>query len=205
MAIIMIIIGLAAFIFGAWLLWGLLFGGDEDGGLKLPGAGSDLTVTEREVPEPQTYEAPVVIEGDSEFDATARASDLTEAQNLASDTIARIGSGTSQNGFLGYEDAMNAATPKLQAYLQSEQLRMQNEHPPEGELYGVTTRVIAADVIRGENGSDEIKVELQTQKAIDKGNRAEPVEVIYEKHVVTLLRQPTGEYLVDYITTEELD
>lgn len=205
LAIIMIIIGLVAFIFGAWLLWGLLFGGGESRLPELPEAGKDMAVTERDVPEPKTYEAPVMIEGESEFDELATASDLTEARNLAVDTIARIGSGTSQDGFLGYEDAMNSATPKLQAFLRSEQLKMKKEFPTEGELYGITTRVIASDVLEGGNGDDRLVIAIQTQKAIDKGNRAEPVEIVYEKHEVTLLRQADGEYLVDYISTEILN
>lgn len=205
-AIILIIIGIAAFLLGAWLLYGLLFGGDEQGGgPNLPEAGTDLSVTGREVPEPQTFEAPVVVEGESTFDSTATGSDITEARNLAADTVARIGSGTSQNGFLGYEDAMSAATPKMRSYLASKQLEMQQFHPKDGELHGITTRVIASKVLEGGNGDNTIIIEIQTQKAVDNGDRAKPVEVIYEKHEVTLVRQEGGKYLVDYISTELLD
>jgi hypothetical protein len=200
-ALILIIIGILAFLFGAWLLYGLLFG-KSDSGLNLPGAGNDLNVNSRQVVEPQTYEAPVVVEGDSGFTDTSRGTDLTEAINLASDTVARIGSGSSQNGFLGYSDAMPAGTAKFRAYLQAEQLRMKQVHPMEGDLYGITTRSISAKVLEGENGSNEIIVLIQTQKAEDAGDRSKPTNVVYEKNEVTLLRQSTGEYLIDFIKTE---
>ncbi len=203
-ALILIIIGILAFLFGAWLLYGLLFG-KPSSNLNLPGAGNDLNVNSRQIPEPQTYEAPVVIEGDSNFNNTSRGTDLTEAQNLASDTVARIGSGTSQNGFLGYSDAMAAGTPKFQAYLQTEQLKMKQMHPMNGDLYGVTTRSVSSKVLDGENGASEIMVLIQTQKAEDAGNRAEPTNITYEKHEVTLLRQAGGDYLIDFIKTEILD
>jgi len=199
-AVILIIIGIVAFLFGAWLLYGLLFG-DSDSDLNLPGAGQDLSVTGRDV-EPQTFEAPVVVEGDSSFDDTARGADLTEALNKASSVVARIGSGTSQDGFLGYEDVMLDGTAKFQAYLQSEQLRMMQAHPVAGDLYGVTTRVISSKILDGENGSNEIVVVLQAQKAEDSGNRAKPNNVIYEKYTVTLLRQTDGDYLIDFIQTK---
>ncbi|MDF1497548.1 MAG: hypothetical protein P1P90_05845 [Patescibacteria group bacterium] len=200
-ALILIIIGILAFLLGAWLLYGLLFG-KPDSGLNLPGAGTDLNVNSRQIPEPQTYEAPVALEGDSNFTNTSKGTDLTEAINLASDTVARIGSGTSQNGFLGYVDAMSAGTPKFQAYLQSEQLKMNQLYPMNGDLYGVTTRSISSKVLDGENGSDQIKVLIQTQKAEDAGDRSKPTNVSYEKHEVTLIRQATGEYLIDFIKTE---
>ena len=203
-ALILIIIGILAFLFGAWLLYGLLFGKPKSD-LNLPGAGNDLNVNSRQVVEPQTYEAPVLVEGDSSFTDTSRGSDLTEAVNLASDTVARIGSGTSQNGFLGYSDAMTSGTPKFQAYLQTEQLKMKQIHPASGDLYGVTTRSVSSKVIEGENGSTSIKVLIQTQKAEDAGNRAEPTNVFYEKNEVTLVRQATGEYLIDFIKTDILD
>lgn len=203
-ALILVIIGILAFLFGAWLLYGLLFG-KSDSGLNLPGAGTDLNVNSREVPEPQTYSAPVVVEGDSNFDAAARGTDITEAVNLASDTVARIGSGTSQNGFLGYSDALAAGTAKFQAYLESEQLRMKQLHPMQGDLYGVTTRSVSSKVLEGENGAEMIVVLIQTQKAEDAGDRSKPTNVTYEKHEVTLIRQATGEYLIDFIKTESVD
>jgi hypothetical protein len=203
LALILIIIGIIAFLFGAWLLYGLLFGG-SDSDLNLPEAGQDLNVTSREVV-PQTYEAPVVIEGDSNFDETARGADLTEAINMANSVVSRMGSGTSQDGFLGYDDVMVDATPKFQAYLASEQLRMANDHPSTGELYGITTRVVSSKVISGANGTDRIVVLVQTQKAIDAGNRAKPTNVIYEEHQVSLLRQVNGEYLIDFIETKSVE
>jgi hypothetical protein len=203
LALILIFIGIIAFIFGAWLLYGLIFG-DSDSDLNLPGAGNDLNVNTRIV-EPQTYEAPVVVEGDSSFDDTAVGADITEALNKASGAVSRIGSGTSQDGFMGYDDVMVDGTAKFQAYLASEKLRMQTEYSASGDLYGITTRSIASKVVEGENGSDQIIVEIQSQKAIDAGNRSIPIDVVYEKHQVTLLRQSSGEYLIDFIQMSLMD
>jgi hypothetical protein len=203
-AIILILIGLLALGFGLWLIYSMIFGGEKDD-LLLPQAGRDLTVTPRDIPEPQTFQAPVVVQGDSIFDETARGADITEATNRAIFVIGLIGSGTSQNGFLGYTDALAYATPGFKAYLQTQQQQMRQYHPADGDLYGITTKVLSSKILSGENGSQSIVLELQAQVAEDAGDRSRPTKVYYKKFEVTMQRQADGSFLVNYLREEGMD
>jgi hypothetical protein len=203
-AIILILIGILALGFGLWLLYGMIFGGPKDE-LVLPQAGNNLNVTSRDIPEPQTYEAPVLAQGDSTFDETARGQDVVEATNRAVFVIGLIGSGTSQNGFLGYSDAMSYATTRFQSYLQTQQREMREYHPMNGDLYGITTKVLSSKVLSGENGSQTIVIELQAQVAEDAGDRSRPTKVYYKKFEATMQKQADGRFFVDYLQEEVME
>ncbi|MBU2566491.1 hypothetical protein KKG46_02930 [Patescibacteria group bacterium] len=202
-AILLILIGLVALGFGLWILWQSFFS-KPSGDLNLPGKG-DLVTTSKDKPEPKIIELPTTIEGTSTLTATDQASDITEAINKARDVIGRMGSGMSQDGFKGYEDALLYGTQRFKTYVLQEQQRMRIEHPAEGPAYGMTTRIVSADLVRGQNGGDEIVVKIQSQVTIDAGDRGKPMSVYYEEKNVTLTRQVNGEYLVDYMETKSLN
>ncbi len=203
-AIILILIGILALGFGLWLLYGMIFGGPKDE-LELPQAGNNLNVTSRDIPEPQTYEAPVLAQGDSTFDETARGQDVVEATNRAVFVVSLIGSGTSQNGFLGYSDAMSYSTARFQDYLRTQQQEMKEYHPMNGDLYGITTKVLSSKVLSGENGSQTIVIELQAQVAEDAGDRSRPTKVYYKKFEVTMQKQTDGRFFVDYLQEQVME
>ncbi len=198
LAIILILIGLLALGFGLWLLYGMIFG-DAENQLDLPQAGNQLNVTSREVPEPQTYKAPIVVQGDSTFDETARGQDVVEATNRAVFVVGLIGSNTSQSGFLGYSDAMAYSTTRFQEYLRTQQQEMREYHPMDGDLYGITTKVLSSQVLSGENGSQTIVIELQAQVAEDAGDRSRPTKVYYKKFEATMQKQADGRFFMDYL------
>jgi len=203
-AIILIIIGILALGFGLWLLYGMIFGGSESQ-LNLPQASNQLNVTSREIPEPQTFEAPILAQGDTTFDETARGQDVVEATNRAIFVAGLIGSGTSQNGFLGYTDAMTYSTARFRDYLRTQQREMQEYHPMDGDLYGITTKVLSSKVLSGENGSQSMVIELQAQVAEDAGNRSKPTKVYYKKIEVTMQKQADGRFFVDYLREEVME
>ena len=203
-AILLILIGLIALGFGLWILWKSFFS-NPSGDLNLPGKG-DLVTTSKDKPEPKTIELPTNnVVGTSTLTAVDRSSDITESINRARDVVARMGSGMSQDGFKGFDDALVYGTQRFQEYLLQEKRQMQINHPAGGPAYGMTTRVVSADLVRGVNGGDEIVVKVQTQVSVDTGDRGKPMSVYYEEKMVTLKRQPAGDYLVDFIQTGSVD
>ncbi|MFZ6014931.1 MAG: hypothetical protein ACOYUZ_01070 [Patescibacteria group bacterium] len=200
-AIVLILIGLAALIFGLWILIGLFWPQSQDD-LNLPEADRSLTLQESR---PQIFELETAITGTSTFDEKVLGSDETEAVNRANSVVARMGSGSSHNGFMGYSDVMIDGTPRFQNFLKEQQLNMQRVYPPDGDVFGFTTRIVSSSVVEGGNGADKIAVKIQAQVADDKGDKFNPVNVRYEEHLVTLLRQSDGKFLVDYIESKQLN
>ncbi len=198
LAVILILLGLIALVFGIWTIIGLfLDGGSEQ---NLPGVGTP-TVKSREQPEPQTFVAPVTVEGDSSATAETPSSDIREAINKAKIVVERMWSGASPDGFRGFEDVQMDGTNRFIGYIKTLQREWQSRYPADGAPFGMTTRVISADVSEGEEGSDRIVIRVQSQRVEDAGNPSEPTAIIYEEHMVTLLRESGEKYLVDEIRT----
>ncbi len=199
-AIALIIIGLIALGFGLWLLIGMFFPNVTGNEPNLPQAGNNLTITPGNKPEPRTIAAPVLVQGTSTPDSKPiQSSDMREAVNQASDAVARMGSGSSQTGFLGYEDVMLVSTERFSQFAKSEQSRIRTEHPATGPAYGVTTRVVSSKLVEGSEGSAKAVVELQAQRTEDAGDRGKPTAVNYYKYTVTLVRQTSGAYFIDEV------
>jgi len=201
-AILLIILGLIALGFGLWLLISMFLPQNQNGSnMNLPGAGTDLSVTPGNRQAPRTISAPVVVQGTSTPEtAPVKSSDVRDAINLATDVVARMGSGSSQSGFLGYDDVMLSGTARFQDFAKQQRQALQTAHPATGATYGVTTRVVSNKVVSGDEGSDAIMILVQAQRTEDAGDRGLPTSVSYYEYTVTLLRQTDGKYLVDEIT-----
>ena len=201
-AVILIIIGLVALGFGLWILFGMFWPA------KTPTSDTNnvapLTATPR-APVPKTYAAPVIVQGNSTAGEDARGTDVLEATNRASDAVSRMGSGSSQSGFLGYEDAMIDGTDKFQIQMHKEQQALRNLYPSTGAAYGLTTRVVSTDLVEGKNGADKIVIKVKAQQAADSGDRSQTTDITYWEYQVTLLRQADGKYLVDEITSQQVN
>lgn len=199
-AIVLIILGLIALGFGLWLLIGMFWPQGTSTGPNLPAAGNNLTITPGNKTPPRTISAPVLVQGTSTPESPPiQSSDMREAINFASDAVARMGSGSSQTGFLGYNDVLLMGTTRFQNYVRQEQKDMQTAHPATGPAYGVTTRVVSSKLVEGTDGADKAVVKIQAQTSIDAGDRGNPVSVNYYEYTVTLLRQTSGNYLIDEI------
>lgn len=125
--------------------------------------------------------------------------DLKQVEDLAASFVAREGSGSSAQGFLGYTDVLLNATPSYRETLKAEQLAMQRAHPAAGPWFGVVTRVVSTDSKGVVAGSSPISILVQVQRAEDAGNPSAPTSVTYQEATVTLEKQSTGGYLVSNV------
>jgi len=202
-AVLLIVVGLVALGFGLWILFGMFWPAKT----PTPGYNAEATplpVTPR-APVPKTYAAPVIVQGNSTAGEGAHGTDVLEATNRASDVVGRMGSGSSQSGFLGYEDVLLDGTAKFQAVARKEQQDLRSLYPSAGATYGITTRVVSTDLVEGKNGADKIVIKVKTQKAVDAGDRSQTTGIAYWEYQVTLLRQADGKYLVDEITSQQVN
>lgn len=193
-ALTLIVLGLLLLGFGVWILVGMLWP-------KNPGdqtANREPQIVQRDTQsQPRTISLPTSVQGTSTGASAGKVSSIQDALRKAASVVSRIGSGTNQDGFLGYNDAMTDGTLNFNAYLAGEQKRLVDEHPITGGLYGITTRVVATNVVSGTEGSETIVVKVQSQKVEDAGDRAKPTGVSYQESTVTLLRQSDGMYSVE--------
>ncbi|MDD2785891.1 MAG: hypothetical protein PHS79_03290 [Patescibacteria group bacterium] len=193
-ALVLIVLGLLLLGFGAWILVGLLWP-------KTPGdqtANREPQIVQRDTqPQPRTIALPTTVQGTSTGALTGEVSSIQDSLRKAGSVVSRMGSGTNQDGFLGYNDAMSDGTVSFRSYLTNEQRRLVEGHPLSAGLYGMTTRVVASSVVSGTEGAASIVVKVQSQKVEDAGDRSKPTNVSYEESTVTLLKQTDGAYLVD--------
>lgn len=130
--------------------------------------------------------------------------EVRQLENLAVSVVTRIGSGSSADGFRGYEDVLLSATPAMQDALRRERAAMQAAHPADGPAYGVTSRVVAVDRRFARPGEDRVTFVLQVQRSEDAGNPSAPTSVTYHEATVTMAKQPDGGYLVDEIVWQNI-
>jgi hypothetical protein len=196
MALSLIIFGVLLLAFGIWILAGMIWPKKPSDGTREPQA------IQRDIkPQPQTIALQPKVQGTSTAEqvSTQQVSQFAEAKRRAESVVSRIGSGTSQDGFLGYDDAMQDGTASFQNYLKAEQNSLRTQHPASGPLYGITTRAIASSIIEGKDGDEKVVMKVQAQKVEDAGDRSKPTNVSYEDVQVTFQKQPGGKYLVDDI------
>jgi cytoskeletal protein RodZ len=124
--------------------------------------------------------------------------------DLASVIVARIGSGTSREGFRGYADVLVNATSAYQERLKQDRLTMQRLHPVSGSQYGMVSRVVSVNTSKASTGAEKNVFTLQVQKAEDAGNPGQPTKVSYLEATVTFVRQADGSYLVDDIVWKDI-
>lgn len=197
MAIILIILGLLLLGFGIWTLVGIFWPKPS------PTAEQQrqLQAVQRETTKPASkiLAMPTTVQGTSTAEQVSgqKAPPVQEAIRRAESVLSRSGSGTNQDGFLGFNDAMQDGTLRFQNYLKSEQQRLMAQYPAAGQIYGMTTRIVSSSLAQGKEGDDKIVVKIQAQKVEDAGDRSKPTKVSYEEATVTLLKQAGGNYLVD--------
>jgi len=130
--------------------------------------------------------------------------DIKKLEDLATIVVSRIGSGSSVDGFTGYDDVLLDATPSERVTLKSEQAALQKDHPPTGPSFGMVTRVVSVDSSGAVSGAQTIAITLQAQRAEDAGNPTQPTSVTYKKATVTFEKQSDGTYLVNGVMWEDI-
>ncbi len=136
--------------------------------------------------------------------AAAKPNTQLNAENDARAAVERVGSGSSQNGFLGYADEMSEATVAFKAELAKEQLAMQQSHPATGALYGVSTRAVSSNLSKGKVGDATLEVAVQAIQTSDAGDPRKPTGKIGKQIMVSLAKQTDGSYLVDGMQWSDL-
>ena len=198
LALFLIGFGILLLAFGIWILAGMLWPkkpADTTGNREPQAVQRDIK------PQPQTIALVPKVQGTSTAEQVGaqKVSALQEAKRTAESVVSRMGSGTSQDGFLGYDDAMQNGTASFQEYLKAEQGSLRAQHPSAGALYGITTRVIASSITEGSEGDAKVVVKVQAQKVEDAGDRSKPTNISYEEVNVTFQKQLNGQYLVNDI------
>ena len=130
--------------------------------------------------------------------------DLRTLENRARSAVERIGSGTSGDGFLGYDDALLQLTDAGRAALLAEQAKLRQDHPAAGPTYGLSTRAISAKATEGAMGDASIMVQVQAIQRIDAGVPNQPVATQGKSVKVTFQKQADGSYLIDSLVWEDV-
>jgi hypothetical protein len=191
--ILLITVGLILFILGAWLIYQtfkVTAGGVEQTG-NLPAATENLPngqgKTSQTTPTTSAPVAPV----DSQ---------LRTLEDNARASAERIGSGSSQTGFLGYSDALNAVTPELRAWILDEQKKMVAAHPANGPLYTLSTRAVASHAVDSAFGDPRVSVSVQAIQTdnLKTTGQAKQINIVFVK-------QPDGTYLMGSMEWKDLE
>jgi hypothetical protein len=154
---------------------------------------------------------PLIQGGQQPYQATttgltpkATANPLASIEYRAGAIVERIGSGSSETAFLGYQDATSDMTPSGQATLRSAQAAMVKAHPASGTPYSMTTRVVASHATQGASGDAEIEVTVQAIQSVREGISGTATNS-GKKIIVTFLKQSNGSYLVDSLVWSDIE
>jgi len=124
-------------------------------------------------------------------------------ENKARSSVERIGSGSNQNGFLGYSDVMLDASDTYKAELQREQASMVAQNPLSSGPYGISTRSISVKLSEGKIGDAKIVFTVEAIQNIDSGNPSSPVSTMAKKVTVTFVQAAGDDYLLDGMAWED--
>jgi hypothetical protein len=133
------------------------------------------------------------------------APDIKELSDRAAVFAERLGSGSSQDGFTGYDDVMLGATPAFREILNAQRQELVRLHPATGLPYGLITRVVSVDNKQAVSGAGIIPFILQVQEAEDAGNPAKPSRVSYSEWTLSFEKQSDGSYLVAGLSKRPLE
>jgi hypothetical protein len=134
----------------------------------------------------------------------AIAPDVKRMEDFASMFVSRMGSGSSADGFTGYDDVLLNATPAYRQTLRAEQAALQTAHPVTGPSFGVSTRVVSTDSSGASSGAQEAVIAVEVQRAEDAGNPSSPTSITYKQADVTLQKQGDGTYLVSSVVWKDI-
>lgn len=143
--------------------------------------------------QPVTSTAPVVLPNP-----------MRTLERRAKAMVERIGSGTSADGFLGYQDALIDATAAEQEKLREERALLIQAHPMTGPRYGLSTRAVASNITQGNNGDAVIVATVDALQSVDAGNPRMPVQQQAKQILVTFVKQADGSYLIDNLTWSDV-
>ncbi len=96
------------------------------------------------------------------------------------------------------------ATAKGREALRAAQTKMREAHPATGTRYGISTRSVAARVIKGSVGQNEVVVEVDAVERIDAAAAGGVAGATGKRLTITFTKQNTGSYLVDAFTSQDL-
>jgi len=198
----LVIVAVILLLFGIYMLLTLFFSDtfSDIGSLKLPGKGTSLSVNGRD--KPVVLEAKTVIKTSTstiDQEMILEKQKLQDVVNVASDVVARIGSGSNQDGFRGYNDVLLSVDQGYRDILLKKQEDVIKKYPLEKGFMEMITRVLVKNVLIGSIGDNVIKIKLQGQYTEDDGEINNPYLVQYKEYVVIMKKQSNDKYFVSQI------
>jgi|GEM_PF-744001 len=130
---------------------------------------------------------------------------LRNLEYRARAAVERVGSGSNQNGFLGYGDLMIDSTENFKAELKQQQAAMLAAHPVSGGAFGVSTRSVSSQIKDQQYGDATLKAEVQAIQTYDAGNPRLPTGKAAKRVYVTFAKQADGSYLIDGMKWEDME
>ncbi|MDQ7814572.1 MAG: hypothetical protein RDU25_02090 [Patescibacteria group bacterium] len=128
---------------------------------------------------------------------------LKVLENKARSSVERIGSGSNQNGFLGYSDALLDASTSYKSVLQQEQAAMVSANPLASGPYGMSTRSISVKLSEGKIGDAKIVFIVEAIQNVDSGDPTSPVSTSAKRVTVTFVQSTGNDYLLDGMAWED--
>jgi len=189
--IILILIALAILAFGIWYLFTPFFRTVQ----QPPALPNEVT--------PSTTLPPTSTIPTAGGSTQTTPTDVKRIQDQAGIFVARLGSGTNNEGFSGYTDVLINATPAYQDVLRAQQRALLAAHPTT-RPYGILTRVVATSIVSATAGAPEMTFRVQAQQAEDAGDPTKPTAVLYKEATVTFQKQSDGGYLVSNVVWKDI-
>lgn len=204
MALFLIILGLLFLIIGAYFLIKQLW--PQTRTPAVSDQPRDVQIVERQV-EPQTYALQTTLQGTSTAPQVLEQRSFSEQDVLlkAEAVVSRMGSGTSQDGFLGYLDVLIDGTSSFRSYIERERALMMERYPASGPLFGITTITASKKMVQGQAGDNQVTVRVLSVRYEDAGDRTKPIVTYNQESLVTLLKQSDDSYLVSEVITKRID
>lgn len=125
-------------------------------------------------------------------------------ENRARLVVERIGSGSSESGFLGYGDTLSELTSAGTVALLAQQRQLQQRYPSTGPRVGFSTRAAASRLTEGKIGDAKIVVTVEAIQQQDDGNPSQPKRASAKRVIITFVKQSNGGYLIDGVTWEDV-
>jgi len=208
MVLLLVLVAVILLLFGIYMLLNLFFPDtfNTSNGLNLPKKGTSLSVNSKK--KPVVLEAKTVLKTvttTKDIEASKKKQLLQDVINTATDVVARIGSGSNQDGFRGFSDVLLNVDSVYKKVLLDRQKKMLKKYPVEKGFLEMRTKVLIWRVVSGSVDSDLITISIQTQYTEDTGDISNPTLVQYKKYLVSMKKQDSGNYLVSNIEESVLD
>ncbi|MEK7115958.1 MAG: hypothetical protein AAB879_01025 [Patescibacteria group bacterium] len=153
--------------------------------------GPTQPATSGEVPKPSVPVAASTLTMPASDTAKLRA-----LENRSRIVVARVGSGVSSDGFLGYADVEEFFTAHGLAALRIERAVLQKQHPPTAPLYGLSTSAVSSN-ISGNDGDAALVATVDAIQRIDSGDPSKSSLTSGKRVTLTFVKQSDRTYLID--------